>query len=481
MESCKVYTPPELAKGIVHMLGDEADASWLEPSFGKGVFVKAISDLGVPRERLVAIDLDTEAQKEDCHATAERGIDFLEWSMSTTMRFDRIVGNPPYIPYSQLPNSIKKATSLVSVPNIDSRPNGSSNLWFYFLCASLELLREGGSLAFVLPAAWEYADYAQPLRDGLLRCFRSVSSIRSRSPLFSGVQEGSVVLVCNGYQLEPQTIDRIICDDLDEVIQTLASLREKPSRAAPTPTTVSERHKRLSDFLHIQIGAVTGHSSYFLMNESRRRELSLPRAAMRPILSKSKHLEESEVTQEVWSELRDADERVWIFRPPPRLVGHSAVSAYLEKEVDAGGCNKEAKHVARRKKWYRTDMPENVHGFISGMSSIGPWVALNQMKGLNASNTLYTVTFDRSLSLSDRYAVALAMLSTESRRQLDERCRLYPDGLRKHEPKDILAIRVLLPTHRRGVIGKYREATRQLLQGNEIQASEIADRFIAAS
>jgi len=30
-------------------------------------------------------------------------------------------------------------------------------------------------------------------------------------------------------------------------------------------------------------------------------------------------------------------------------------------------------------------------GFISGMSSVGPWLALRSMRGLAATNTLYVI------------------------------------------------------------------------------------------
>ena len=51
----------------------------------------------------------------------------------------------------------------------------------------------------MLPAAWEYANYAMPLRTALPRLFEHVHAYRSREPLFRVVQEGSVVLIARGY------------------------------------------------------------------------------------------------------------------------------------------------------------------------------------------------------------------------------------------------------------------------------------------
>lgn len=482
MDSCKVYTPIPLAAGIVEALGDDADANWLEPSFGKGAFIEALSRMGVPRERVRAIDLDDGPEPIDRHAATERGTDFLSWSLNTDERFDRIIGNPPYITYSKLPAAVQDATRRVSLPSEGQRPNGSSNLWFYFLCASLSLLKTGGSMGFVLPAAWEYADYAQSLRDHLEKNFQNHFILRCKKPLFSDVQDGSVVLVAQGYNYVPKKNARIECRDTKHVLQTLARIPSIRNRSQTTQRTSSSQGTRpISDFLHISIGAVTGHSRYFLMNESRRKELSLPIVAMRRVLTRSRQLNSPLISMHEWQTLCDADERVWLFRPPKGLLRHTAVSRYLKLDPDQGGCDRTALHVSRRPNWYSTVLPTAVHGFISGMSSVGPWISLNGIPSLCATNTLYTVTFERWLTLSDRYAVALALLSSHARETLESKCRVYPDGLKKHEPKDILSLDVLMPAQRRGVRSTYVHAAQELINGNAAKATRIADEFIALS
>ena len=95
-DSSKVYTQADLAEAMVWALGDEPILSWLEPSHGRGVFVEAISRLGVRRKRIVAIDLDRKVSVADDLAMTFRGVDFLRWAAQTQQRFDRIVGNPPF-------------------------------------------------------------------------------------------------------------------------------------------------------------------------------------------------------------------------------------------------------------------------------------------------------------------------------------------------------------------------------------------------
>src|SRR5437879_5060178 len=110
---CKIYTAFPLALGIVKALGDLPGTMWLEPSHGQGVFLQALAELTVPADRIRAIDLDRDSGANDDLARTIRGVDFLQWSISTQERFDRIVGNPPYVAISQLVGKLRKTAACV--------------------------------------------------------------------------------------------------------------------------------------------------------------------------------------------------------------------------------------------------------------------------------------------------------------------------------------------------------------------------------
>jgi hypothetical protein len=63
--------------------------------------------------------------------------------------------------------------------------------WMAFLTASLNLVRPGGCLGFVLPASWDFADYAASIRDEVFKSFERVEVYRCKRPLFDSVQEGA--------------------------------------------------------------------------------------------------------------------------------------------------------------------------------------------------------------------------------------------------------------------------------------------------
>ena len=189
----------DLAEAMVRALGDTPGASWLEPSHGSGTFIQAIAQSGAGNDRIVAVDLDPATGAADRLATTLRGVDFLQWATETDRRFDRIVGNPPFISISQLSPSLQKTAA--SVMDLDGRPIGKgANLWYAFVLASLRLLRKSGCLSFILPSAAEFADYCSAVRRGVGESFGRLELYRCTRPLFDNVQEGTLVVVARDYR-----------------------------------------------------------------------------------------------------------------------------------------------------------------------------------------------------------------------------------------------------------------------------------------
>jgi len=242
--------------------------------------------------------------------------------------------------------------------------------------------------------------------------------------------------------------------------------------SAETTTT------KLGNLVEIRIGAVTGDSDYFLMTQRERRQRNIPATACVPVLTRSSHLRSSTITRSKWANLRDSEERIWLFRPNGRDLKRESVQRYLALPDDKGGCQKHRFKIQIRKPWHRTPLPTNVDGFLSGMSSAGPWIAISQMPSLSATNTLYVVTFKKAKTLEEKSAVALSLLSTTARQALSSAARRYADGLLKYEPGDLKEIQVPIVTRTKGVLGCYRQALSKLLDGDVVGAQQIADEWV---
>lgn len=481
--SCQIYTPPSLAEVMVRAIGQGQNGSWLEPSCGKGVFLQAISRLGIAKHQVFAIDLEPRRQPADVLAETVRGVDAVQWLCETRRRFDRVVGNPPFLPIRATHPTIQTAAIQVAVPGSEQRISRGSNMWAAFCCASLRVLRAGGSWAFVLPAAWDYADYANSLRTTLPGLFEVFCVYRCRRPMFSEVQDGSIVIVATGYQRPNRTTIRVECEAIDGLCDAIGqwSPSRELSKISPKPLQRKSSvpaGRRLAEYAEIRLGGVTGHARYFLLTESQREEYGLPQVALRPVVTRSHHIRLAVLDRVAWERLRDEDERIWLFRPGRNAQKHPAVQRYLRMKPEASGCDRQRYKIRNRKEWYITPLPRRVDGFISGMAASGPVICFRAMPRLTASNTLYTVHFKPGISLAERYSVAIAMLSTSVCEQVSKKMRRYPSGLAKLEPGDISNL--ILPSvgRTRFASAVYAELARAVFGGDADSARVEADKIL---
>jgi hypothetical protein len=477
-DSCKVYTPYALASAMVCALGDAPDAQWLEPSHGHGVFLKAIAELGVDKSRAYALDLDSQVQDADALATTFRGVDFLEWAIKTKLRFDRIVGNPPYVAIKRLPPALRRMAAMVI--DADGSPLGAqANTWYAFMVSAIRLLRDEGELAFVLPSAAEYADYAFAARGLIRERFRSVELYRCRRPLFEGVQEGTVVVVARGYGRGPGQFRRREFPTAAALLQSVQTKSPVRGRPCPPPCDNSlSGAEVLGEIADIRLGGVTGDANFFLLTEERRLALQLPDCVLTPVVSKARHLQGSVVGKSEWQRLRASQQRVWLFRPNGETATIPAVKRYLEMEYLHGGCKRDAYKIRSRTPWYATPLPERPHAFMSGMTKHGPWMCFNGIKALNATNTLYVVTFRENIGRTLQFMYALAFFSSPAQRQMRRTARRYADGLLKQEPSGVTTVRLPRMRHIADPEIAYASAVSALLSGRPKLARSIADVFL---
>lgn len=106
--------------------------SILEPSAGKGAFLKKIEKNAVGIEIDPSLDNDPRVLKTD----------FFKYP--TSNKFDTIIGNPPYVRFNDISIETKQ---LLSMELFDQR----SNLYLFFIAKSIEHLSYNGELIFIIP------------------------------------------------------------------------------------------------------------------------------------------------------------------------------------------------------------------------------------------------------------------------------------------------------------------------------------------
>ena len=478
--SCKVYTPSRLARAMVEAVNDENRVQrWLEPSCGRNAFIEAIHGLNVPRAKIVGVDLDARQSKLDRLGMVSRGKDFFSWSKNRSKRFDCVVGNPPYVAINRLARKLQK--SAMEILNLDGSPIGlGANTWYPFLVQSIRLLRDQGNLAFILPASCEFSNYSEIGRINLTSMFGRVDFIRSQKPLFHDVSDGSVILICRNKGGKSRLFRRHEVPDIDSAIARLAILDSTRAKACPVAlkTCRIANTKKCSEVFEVKIGGVTGDASYFVMPDSRRKELGLPVSAMTPVVSKARQITLPLHSLKSWQNHRENDERIWLFRPQGKCLNHKKVAAYLKRSTANGGCNKKAYKIQNRSPWYLTPLPEQIDGFISGMSSAGLWMCMNEMPDLVATNTIYVTSFVEDLTRAEKYAWALSLMTTPVNRQTKRSTRTYADGLSKLEPGEIEDLMLPIPPKIPNAVSLYQKVCSLYLNNQKSCAIKMADDLV---
>jgi adenine-specific DNA-methyltransferase len=143
----------------------------LDPGCGQGAFIEGIirwcRGHSAPLPRIVGIESDphhlgiANRRFSSIPQVQLHNADFL---MPSKEQYDYIVGNPPYVPITQLSEAERSGYRRGY-----TTAQGRFDLYLLFMEQALSILKPGGRLVFITPEKYLYVDTASPLRKLLLR------------------------------------------------------------------------------------------------------------------------------------------------------------------------------------------------------------------------------------------------------------------------------------------------------------------------
>lgn len=154
------FTPKTVAEFMVEMADISRHSRILEPSCGEGVFLEILQQKGYPN--LTAFEIDEALAQEFDGVRYESFI-----SAQIDEKFDLIIGNPPYIRWKNLEDSLKKELSNNYFWN--KYFNSLCDYLYIFILKSIELLEENGQLIFICPEYWMNTTHSLSLRNYMVR------------------------------------------------------------------------------------------------------------------------------------------------------------------------------------------------------------------------------------------------------------------------------------------------------------------------
>ena len=303
------YTSEDLADFLTRWAAGANPESILEPSCGDGVFFNKIaSRMGNPAVTALEVNKE-EAGKAQDQATSS-GLtnanvlanDFLGWALDAirrNLRFDAVLGNPPFIRYQYLPNQFQdRARDIFNVLNCKFTMH--TNAWVPFVMASFALLRPGGRLAMVVPSEIIHVMHARSLRTYLGQTARRIIIVDPEEIWFSGTLQGAVLLLAEkrrgegdraeGLGIYPVRGREFVTCNPETVFDSPSPINGKTvegkwTRALLEPKTRSvleglvelENIRRFDEVAQVDVGIVTGANKFFHVQDETVRQFGLER------------------------------------------------------------------------------------------------------------------------------------------------------------------------------------------------------------
>lgn len=179
------FTEAVVANFMVSLVSHDKNVPILEPSCGKGVFLKMLQENGFINT--CAYEIDTELAQEYSQVKYESFI-----SSPITEKYDVVIGNPPYIRWKNLEKELKDELQQNALWN--KYFNSLCDYLYIFILKSIEQLNENGELIFICSDYWMNSTHSQILRNYMCKqgYFESIYHFKE-APLFEKVTASFVV------------------------------------------------------------------------------------------------------------------------------------------------------------------------------------------------------------------------------------------------------------------------------------------------
>ena len=193
------FTIALIADFMVSLISKPKDCKVLEPSCGKGVFL----------DYLKKHDF-TDVSAYEIDPTLEARYDFIKFksflSVSTSEKYDVIIGNPPYIRWKNLEPELKEELETNDLWN--RYFNSLCDYLFIFILKSIEHLTENGELIFICTEYWMNTTHSATLRNYMCQngFFTEIYHFKE-TPLFEKVTASFVVFKYVKSKQRHQTIN----------------------------------------------------------------------------------------------------------------------------------------------------------------------------------------------------------------------------------------------------------------------------------
>jgi adenine-specific DNA-methyltransferase len=170
------FTPFEIASFMADWVLDNKkdNLSILDPASGLGIFERAINTKNKGKKIKFdawEIDKNLSEKLKKIYSKLEINADVISEDFlngSWEKKYDGIIANPPYYKHHFIKNKDEIYQEICSKTYF--KFSIQTNIYCWFLIKSLNLLKDGGRLAFIIPSEFLNANYGEEIKDYLMKC-----------------------------------------------------------------------------------------------------------------------------------------------------------------------------------------------------------------------------------------------------------------------------------------------------------------------
>ena len=275
----------------------------------------------------------------------------------------------------------------------------------------------------VLPFAAVNAKCAKPVQHVLRSRFSKLTIIYLKQRVFPDAQEGSVVVLAEGWRGTPGRSRSATAENIARVRGICSGtyrIRKYDARSSPLQSRFGgatdillalSRHPNvceLGSIAAIRIGIVTGDNSFFILSDGRARELGISQRYLRPILTSGSQFRSLSIGVAQIEELTNGERACFILIAPTRSLSAS-LNAYLNSRAGKRAARRYKSRI--RNPWHSLTDVTAPDAFLTYVNGSNPKLVLNDGEVL-CTNAIHRLRWTKPMLTHARKLVALSFISS---------------------------------------------------------------------
>lgn len=234
----QVFTPEDVVEKMISLRRNHGNC--MEPSCGDGAISSKIKNI-------FAIEFDSIVCPYYAH-----NMDFFDYSVNN--KYDTIIGNPPYVKFSQICETTKSKLDLTIF-------NNKTNLYIFFIEKCIKHLKDNGELIFIVPRDFLKSTSSKKMNEYIYK-LGTITNIVDYGDkiIFKGFNPNCIIFRFEKNNFSRKTI-------YEDVSNGLITEREFVCSSGQIYFLSSDYNVNFSDLFFVKVGGVSGCDEIYKNDE----------------------------------------------------------------------------------------------------------------------------------------------------------------------------------------------------------------------